>query len=201
MGMKYKDPVTGQLKEISLKAADTLPIGTIVDYDGEDVPEGWEQVPEYKANPYMIRESRENIAWNITNSWVTMPFATLVKENGDFSSWTYISSGTDQNRIIVGNNASKIRITADVAFQASAREWLMLGLFKNDTQYKKVIAQAAANAHWGICHLEYILDVEEGDIIRLAIYKDVAGTMQLNPLISGWGNASTTTLTIEILED
>ena len=45
MGMKYKDPVTGQLKELSLKAADTLPIGTIVDYDGAEVPEGWEEVP------------------------------------------------------------------------------------------------------------------------------------------------------------
>lgn len=46
MGMKYRDPETGQLKELSLKAADTLPIGTIVDYDGQDVPEGWEEVEE-----------------------------------------------------------------------------------------------------------------------------------------------------------
>lgn len=53
MGMKYKDPSTGQLKELSLKAADTLPIGTIVDYDGEDVPEGWE---EYGTDDYSTDE-------------------------------------------------------------------------------------------------------------------------------------------------
>lgn len=51
MGMKYKDPVTGQLKELSLKAADTLPIGTVVEYDGETVPDGWEEVSEdYEEN-------------------------------------------------------------------------------------------------------------------------------------------------------
>lgn len=53
MGMKYRDPNTGQLKELSLKAADTLPIGTIVDYDGEEVPEGWE---EYGTDDYSTEE-------------------------------------------------------------------------------------------------------------------------------------------------
>lgn len=58
MGMKYKDPSTGQLKELSLKAADTLPIGTIVDYDGEEVPEGWEEVADYSTE-----EVKTNKVW------------------------------------------------------------------------------------------------------------------------------------------
>lgn len=44
--MRYQDPETGEMKEISVKAADTLPIGTIVDYDGDEVPPGWEEVEE-----------------------------------------------------------------------------------------------------------------------------------------------------------
>lgn len=60
MGMKYKDPVTGQLKELSLKAADTLPIGTIVDYDGQDVPEGWE---EYGTDDYSTEETFTGKHW------------------------------------------------------------------------------------------------------------------------------------------
>ena len=40
--MKYRDPVTGEFKDITVKASDTLPIGTIVDYDGTTVPSGWE---------------------------------------------------------------------------------------------------------------------------------------------------------------
>ena len=44
--MKYKDPITGELKDIYVKASDTLPVGSVVDYDGEDIPAGWEQVEE-----------------------------------------------------------------------------------------------------------------------------------------------------------
>ena len=60
MGMKYKDPDTGQLKELSLKAADTLPVGTIVDYDGEDVPEGWEK---YGTDDYSTEETFTGKHW------------------------------------------------------------------------------------------------------------------------------------------
>lgn len=44
--MKYKDPVTGEIKSISVKASDTLPIGSIVDFDGDVIPEGWEPFEE-----------------------------------------------------------------------------------------------------------------------------------------------------------
>ena len=40
--MKYRDPETGEFKELYTKAADTLPVGTVVDYDGDEVPAGWE---------------------------------------------------------------------------------------------------------------------------------------------------------------
>lgn len=39
--MKYND--NGEWKDIAFKTADTLPIGTSVDYEGENVPEGWEE--------------------------------------------------------------------------------------------------------------------------------------------------------------
>ena len=44
--MKYKDPETGEFKEIYVKTADTLPVGTVVDYDGEEIPTGWEPVED-----------------------------------------------------------------------------------------------------------------------------------------------------------
>jgi len=44
--MKYRDPETGEFKEIYVKAADTLPVGSVVDYDGEEIPAGWEQIEE-----------------------------------------------------------------------------------------------------------------------------------------------------------
>lgn len=91
MGMKYKDPVTGQLKELSLKAADTLPIGTIVDYDGEEVPEGWEQVED---NPKLL--------W--TNPNTTAEFhaqnITLSSSDYDILEW-YFRVARDKEYVMV----------------------------------------------------------------------------------------------------
>lgn len=39
--MKYKDS-NNEWQELVVKAADTLPVGTVVDYDGDEVPAGWE---------------------------------------------------------------------------------------------------------------------------------------------------------------
>lgn len=43
--MKYKD-IDGNWKELSIKASDTLPIGTIVEYDGDTIPSGYEEVED-----------------------------------------------------------------------------------------------------------------------------------------------------------
>lgn len=42
--MKYNN--NGEWKDIIVKATDTLPIGTEVDYNGTDVPDGWEEVED-----------------------------------------------------------------------------------------------------------------------------------------------------------
>lgn len=41
MGMKYRDPETGQFKDLKIKTSDTLPIGTQVAYGGTVPPTGW----------------------------------------------------------------------------------------------------------------------------------------------------------------
>ena len=45
--MKYND--NGTYKDIYVKAFDTLPVGTEVDYDGRTVPSGWTEVDGYSA--------------------------------------------------------------------------------------------------------------------------------------------------------
>lgn len=44
--MKYKDPITGELRDVIIKSGDTLPIGTIVDFDGDIIPDGYEEATE-----------------------------------------------------------------------------------------------------------------------------------------------------------
>ena len=41
MGLKYRDPKTGQFKDINVKTSDTLPIGAVVSYAGLNAPTGW----------------------------------------------------------------------------------------------------------------------------------------------------------------
>ena len=50
--MKYND--NGEYKDIYVKAFDTLPVGTEVDYDGSTVPSGWTQVAD--PNTYSTDE-------------------------------------------------------------------------------------------------------------------------------------------------
>lgn len=47
--IKYGDPITGEFKNTKVKVSDTLPVGTEVDYDGTDVPSGWEKVNESES--------------------------------------------------------------------------------------------------------------------------------------------------------
>ena len=46
--MKYND--NGEYKDIYVKAFDTLPMGTEVDYDGSVVPSGWTEIPYYSTD-------------------------------------------------------------------------------------------------------------------------------------------------------
>lgn len=52
--MKYRDPITGELKDIYVKASDTLPIGTVVEYDGDVIPDGYAKVDD--SNTYSTKE-------------------------------------------------------------------------------------------------------------------------------------------------
>ena len=49
--MKVLNPNTGQFEEVYVKALDSLPVGTEIDFDGavSDIPTGWEQVDVYST--------------------------------------------------------------------------------------------------------------------------------------------------------
>lgn len=72
--MKYRDPQSGEFKDITVKVSDTLPIGAEVDYDGTTVPNGWEEI-EPQVDPV------ENITINdfFTSSTKTITDYSIVK--------------------------------------------------------------------------------------------------------------------------
>lgn len=57
--MKYND--NGEVKNIIIKSGDTLPIGTEVEYDGETIPAGWQEVEvEHK----ILKKTVTTDGWN-----------------------------------------------------------------------------------------------------------------------------------------
>lgn len=58
--MNYND--NGNVKQITVKSGDTLPVGTIVEFDGTTIPAGYEQVEEEK-DIYSSEEIKTNKVW------------------------------------------------------------------------------------------------------------------------------------------
>lgn len=58
--MNYND--NGNIKQITVKSGDTLPVGTIVEFDGTTIPAGYEQVEEEK-DIYSLEEVKTNKVW------------------------------------------------------------------------------------------------------------------------------------------
>lgn len=54
--MNYND--NGTIKQITVKAGDTLPVGTEVDFDGTTIPAGWEEVPTVGENTKTVYKAR-----------------------------------------------------------------------------------------------------------------------------------------------
>ena len=98
--MKYND--NGEYKDIYVKAFDTLPVGTEVDYDGSVVPSGWSEVTLYEdfknkvtfdsGNPpnaqffkigrlIVITYQSANKVWNTNDVIFTLPDGYRPKNN------------------------------------------------------------------------------------------------------------------------
>ena len=75
--MKYND--NGTYEDIYVKTFDTLPVGSEVDYDGQTVPSGWEEVTDMSGS-------------NANGSWIKFDDGTMICYN-TYSNTINITSG------------------------------------------------------------------------------------------------------------
>lgn len=47
--MKARDSQTGTFKDVYVKALDSMPVGTQIEYTGDTIPTGWEEVNDYST--------------------------------------------------------------------------------------------------------------------------------------------------------
>lgn len=63
--MKARNPNTGEFQRIKVRAYDNLPIGTEVDFEGDTIPIGWEEV-ETEDNAVVLYENTTGTTGNVT---------------------------------------------------------------------------------------------------------------------------------------
>lgn len=76
--MKYND--NGTIKELTFKVGDTLPVGTVVEYNGDTVPEGWEEVQSSGSGIKILNLDGNNLDYRVFL-------------RGEYGSGTYILQG------------------------------------------------------------------------------------------------------------
>ena len=115
--MKVRDS-NGEIKKVVLQANDSIPAGTIVDFDGDVVPEGYEQVEdeiEDKINSLSTNKlNYRTAAWNksVSLNMTIGGFALgLVGINSVYILWRN-GSGFSYKRIF-GNDDLKISVSED----------------------------------------------------------------------------------------
>lgn len=125
--MKYKDE-NGNWKELYLKSGgDTLPIGTIVEYNGTEVPGGYEKVQQneatylsvnatgssqsFTAGTYQVIQFK-TVESDTKNGWNSSTYTYTIPEDGWYYIYTSLEfsvGGTSRTVCRIEKNGSAIR--------------------------------------------------------------------------------------------
>ena len=110
--MKARNPSTGNLEKVYVKALDSMPVGAEIDFDGQasDIPTGWEQVDNVVSSINAVsytEQSITNTGTTITDMTTTITttgkplvvnFSVPVRAGG---------AGSPQLRIVIDGTTKK----------------------------------------------------------------------------------------------
>lgn len=161
--MKYRDK-NGEWKELYIKAVDTLPIGTEVDFEGEQVPAGWEEV-----------SGTEIIQCGINND-ISGEFNPEVKVNLDKQYYKIGDNLTMNNgSIVIGKGIKYVKINVCVSIYIStpstSKNYCRVRVLKNGANINLLSTRAELTINRPYLSLNgYIVPVKEGDILDVMFY-------------------------------
>ena len=141
--MKYKD--NGQWKEIYVKALDSMPVGTEVDFDGQtsDIPVGWERVQAKQID-------LETVVWtyNTNVKFYTLPYSSGVHSYIITGVVSYAENALYSNvMLLVTQTGTNVRI--DRLVGSSSNIYSATGV---DLYVKQMEAQANLRLY-GVCYI------------------------------------------------
>ena len=183
MGMKYRDPETGQFKDLKVKTSDTLPIGTIVEYDGINVPSGWEKVETTNIMQICLADDQQ---LTLNNVYELVKFDTMYVSVGD----RLIFDSTNHG-IKIGENVSKIKLHVELSMVMASENLIYLRVETSTGQSRGCNIRVATGFR-GKASMDVYLNVSKNELIQLKTY----GTTS-DVITSGVGF---TNLTVEVIE-
>lgn len=196
MMLKYKDPVTKEFKNIYMGSAESIPVGTVLEYEGDVVPQGFELVEE--------QESTDNKTINIMTvkniGKQTFPAETYTKIN-----LTNPASIGDKliaynGGIKIGPGVSKVKISCYATIMSGAIGGCHLRLIRNELNSDNTVGWlidriTAVSGQITVAYPASLMDVSEGETYYIYVY--TPGPGQVGP---DEGTMSQANLTIEVIE-
>ena len=152
---------------------DVLPLDSVIEYEGDEIPDGWEVVEEKELSAISATYNPANVGtsgnWTIPETNVTYiyPINNVVSQQG-----SNLILDTEKNCITVGEGISRIFVHTKVThYTTSSATGLIQAsyIFKNGNLASQTTYSCHQNKYHNI-NDAIILDVVEGDEIQLGVY-------------------------------
>ena len=187
--MKVKNPSTGNFEEVYVKALDSLPVGSEIDFTGSasDIPAGWEQVD----TPINIITAYLDSNYTIVNNSTTEYIKNFVLKDSVGTKLT-IENGV----IKIGNGVSKVKVSYSALSKAtsSATRTFTYLMHNNSDITQDSHYYSSTNEQISISKNPMIVNVSPGDTFYLAVY-GASGNQ-----IYGGSRFNWTIITVEVVE-
>ena len=171
----------------------SIPMDAIIDYDGDEIPEGFELVENSGESgsgyePNLISLSIVAKPSFSANVYYKIPFDTCTKFGDKLS---FVDGG-----VKIGPGVSCIKVSAIANPQSSVSGMAYLRIGKNSSDNVITWNMCNITSSWGITTVPIplkIADVKEGDMIYAYVYTAGSGSV-------GLGNGADCSLTVEVVK-
>ena len=186
--MKYRDPSTGNFRDLHVKVSDTLPIGAEIDYDGETVPDGWEEIA-------IANIIQAGITETITSTFNPEEKITLNKQINKIGTKLTLNNGN----IVIGSGVSYVKISVNaspyLSTASSSKSYCRIRIMKNNNALSDSLSVRADNIinRPQLSIVNQIVQVQEGDKLSVHYYNNTSDLSSALESSGFW-------ITVEVVE-
>lgn len=161
---------------------DELPIGSIIEYDGDTVPDGWVLDESAIGNQILARSSDMNFTTTADSQWTTIGLNAVSSSVG-----SSLTLDTTNHEIVIGSGVSYISVSCGcvIILNSTGMTYQSLGIRKNTTTWGPY-AQTRANYNPSVqpyvTLADVLIPVQAGDRISMMIFNRIAGTLTVGQI-------------------